>query len=425
MSMMHRIILLFFFTILPTFVLSQVVDEDERMATYVVDADSVLMESMMIDTIVGSEHLEWPDNIVARLDLLVAHPMFQTSQLGLMVYDLTADSVIYSKNERQMMRPASILKNITAITAIDKLGGSYQFHTSLYYSGDISNNVLYGDVYCVGGMDPLFGNDDMKAFVEGIIGLGVDTIRGMIVEDRSFKDRKDFGEGWCWDDDNPILSPLLISGKDMFIDKFEEALRNSGVVLDAVIAQGSVPNGARIICSRFHSLDQVLIPMLKNSNNLYAESMFYQMASYAMNASATAKNAVSHIDNIARKVGLNSSAYNIVDGSGLSLYNYLTPEFEVMFLRYAYRNSTIFTHFYEALPIAGVDGTLKRRMMGTFAADNVHAKTGTVTGISSLAGYCTAANGHLLCFCIINQGVMHSGNGRKFQDSVCTALCRP
>ena len=423
--MIRRIYLLLILTVLPTFVLAQIIDEDERLAVYTVNGDSVSMESMMADSTVGNVQLEWPANIVARLDQLVAHPMFNTSQLGLMVYDLTADSALYCKNERQMMRPASILKNITAITAIDKLGGSYQFRTSLYYYGEIRNNVLNGNLYCVGGMDPMFGNDDMRAFVESVVRLGIDTIRGMIVADKSFKDNKEFGEGWCWDDDNPVLSPLLVSGKDVFVEKFEEQLRNFGIVVETTRSQGCIPNGARVICSRFHSLDQILMKMMKDSNNLYAESMLYQLAAFGTNSSATAKNAVSYIGNLMRKLGVKSSSYKIVDGSGLSLYNYVTPELEVMFLRYAYRNSTIFTHLYEALPIAGVDGTLKKRMTGTFAADNVRAKTGTVTGISSLAGYCTAANGHLLCFCIINQGVLHSDNGRKFQDRLCVALCRP
>ncbi len=77
------------------------------------------------------------------------------------------------------------------------------------------------------------------------------------------------------------------------------------------------------------------------------------------------------------------------------------------------------------MPVAGQDGTLKKRMRNDIADGNVHAKTGTLTGISSLAGYCTAANGHTLCFAIINQGVMHGRNGKTFQDRVCTALCRP
>ena len=60
-----------------------------------------------------------------------------------------------------------------------------------------------------------------------------------------------------------------------------------------------------------------------------------------------------------------------------------------------------------------------------YARGNVHAKTGTVTGVSSLAGYCTAANGHVLCFSIINMGIRHTSSGRRFQDKVCEALCRP
>jgi D-alanyl-D-alanine carboxypeptidase/D-alanyl-D-alanine-endopeptidase (penicillin-binding protein 4) len=94
-----------------------------------------------------------------------------------------------------------------------------------------------------------------------------------------------------------------------------------------------------------------------------------------------------------------------------------------MLLRYAWRNSVIYEHLAPSLPIAGVDGTLEKRMRGTVAQGNVRAKTGTVTGISSLAGYCTAANGHQLCFSIINQGVMRGSDGKSFQDRVCVALC--
>ena len=93
-------------------------------------------------------------------------------------------------------------------------------------------------------------------------------------------------------------------------------------------------------------------------------------------------------------------------------------------LRYAYANDNIYNHLLPALPIAGQDGTLKRRMTSAFTRGNVRAKTGTLVGISSLCGYLTAANGHRLCFSIINQGVMHGKNGRDFQDRVCQILCR-
>lgn len=422
---MSKKIILLLLWVVPVCVLAQTVDEDEPLAVYTVNADSISADSIGCDTVPANMQIAWPENIVSRLDRLVEHPMFQTSQLGLMVYDLTADSVIYRKNERQLLRPASTMKCVTAITAIDKLGGSYQFRTSLYYKGEVRDKVFTGDLICVGGMDPAFGSDDMRAFVEGVTLMGVDTIRGRIVADTSFKDSDRLGEGWCWDDDNPVLTPLLISRKDKFVDTFVELLRNNGVVVEAETVEGCLSNGASIICTRFHSIDQILMKMMKDSNNLYAESMLYQLAAYGGNRPATAKHAVNHIKNLVRKIGLTPSRYKFADGSGLSLYNYLSAELEVALLRYAYNNSTVFSHVFESLPIAGVDGSLKKRMKGTFAADNVRAKTGTLTGVSSLAGYCTAANGHVLCFSIMNQGVMHLNNARNFQDRVCVALCRP
>ena len=95
----------------------------------------------------------------------------------------------------------------------------------------------------------------------------------------------------------------------------------------------------------------------------------------------------------------------MIYGSGLSPYDYVTAEMLVALLNYAHSRPEIFQHLYPALPIAGVDGTLEKRMVETPAANNVHAKTGTVTAVSTLSGYLTASNGHLLSFSILNQGV--------------------
>lgn len=384
-------------------------------------ADSLTADT----TATGDAALPWPQGAQAEITRLLESDMFATSQVGLMVYDLTADSAIYRHNERQMLRPASTMKVVTAVAAIDRLGGSYQFRTSLCYTGTIDNGTLTGDVYCVGGFDPLFNGDDMKAFVESIRRMGVDTIRGRIVADKSMKDADKFGEGWCWDDDNPTLSPLLISRRDRFTERFIEELREAGIAVEAYATEGTAPGSAFSICTRFHTIDQVLIRMMKDSDNLFAESMFYQLAAATGNRPAKASHAREVIRRLIRRTGLNPAAYKIADGSGLSLYNYVSAELEVALLRYAYRDANIYNHLYHSMPVAGQDGTLKRRMRNNFADGNVHAKTGTLTGISSLAGYCTAANGHTLCFAIINQGVMHGRNGKAFQDRVCTALCRP
>lgn len=390
------------------------------------DDDALAADTLLIDSVSPEQQsLPWPQSVVAGIDNLLKSDMFETSQVGMMVYDLDADSAIYCHNERQLMRPASTMKLLTAITAIDKLGGSYQFKTDLCYTGEVTDGTLSGNIYCVGGFDPRFNIDDMRAFVESIRKMGVDTIRGTIYADKSMKDEAQYGEGWCWDDDNPILSPLLVGRKDVFIDRFVQELREAGIVVDAFTGQGRKPDDAFCICRRFHTIDQVLMRMLKESDNLYAESMFYQIGAASGNLPATAHSARSVMNRLIEKVGLDPKRYNIADGSGLSLYNYVTAELEVRLLRYAFKNNNIYLHLHPSLPQAGTDGTLRKRMTSPFTQGNVYAKTGTLSGISSLAGYCTAANGHRLAFAIINQGLLHGRNGRSFQDRVCTILCQP
>lgn len=396
--------------------------EDE----YTEDNDTLETDSVWVDSlIIRNDTLPWPQNIQAKIDQLLTHDMFQTSQLGFMIWDLDADSALYRFNERQLMRPASTMKAITAITALDRLGGSYQFKTELCYTGQVDSCVLQGDVYCVGGFDPRFNTDDMRAFVEGLHKMGIDTIRGNLYADKSMKDADLLGEGWCWDDDNPVLSPLLISRKDQFMDRFYTELRKAGIYLAGAIGNKRKPHEASCIVRRFHTIDQILMRMMKESDNLYAEAMFYQLAASTGNHPASAKSAKAVIRQLVNKLGLDGSRYRFADGSGLSLYNYVSAELEVRLLRYAYENENIYNHLLPSLPIAGQDGTLRRRMRSQFTSGNVRAKTGTLEGVSSLCGYLTASNGHRLCFSIINQGVMHAKNGRKFQDKVCSILCSP
>ena len=368
--------------------------------------------------------LPWPVNVQTRLDSLVTDPLLERTQLGLMVYDLSADSILYNYGGRQTLRPASTMKLLTSVTALDVLGSSYDYRTYLYYKGTIADGVLTGDVWLVGGMDPLFDDTDMRIMAETLHRVGIDSISGRIVRDVSFKEEALLGEGWCWDDDNPQLSPLLVSRKDEFADRFKEELQKCGIAVNAPITTDRLPKDVLLICSRSHRLSEVLEPMMKESDNLYAESMFFQLAATVGKRPATAAHARQVIKNTVTKAGVTGIPYRIADGSGLSLYNYVTPELMVRLLRYAYLKRDIMAALYPALPVAGVDGTLKKRMKGGPAQGNVHAKTGTLSGVSSLAGYCRAANQHLLAFCIINQGIMKNAEGRDFQDKVCEALCR-
>lgn len=369
--------------------------------------------------------LPWPQNLQTRLDTLLENELFERSQLGLLVYDLTADSVLYHRGEKQTLRPASTMKLLTAITALDRLGGNYQFRTSLRYSGEVVDSVLTGNLYCVGGMDPMFDIIDMNAFVESVLGLGVKTIRGNLVAVTSLKDNLLLGEGWCWDDDNPQLSPLLVSRKDEFMSKFVEMLRAAGVEVDASITTGALPKESLTICTRSHTLREILLPMMKDSDNLYAESVFYQAASTVASRPATAAHGRQAVKETLGKAGVKDIQYRIADGSGLSLYNYVTPELMVKLLIYAYRHRNIYIELFPSLPVAGQDGTLKKRMVKSPANGRVRAKTGTVTGVTTLAGYCASLNGHMLVFSIMNQGTLKIAEGRNFQDQVCEIMSQP
>lgn len=394
--------------------------------TFSCQADSAGADTVAVDTLIQEADELWPANVERRIKDLLGSDMFETSTVGMLVYDLTADSVIFRHNEKQLMRPASTLKMMVAVAALDRLGDDYEYATKLYMTGEVNGRMLDGDLYCRGGFDPVFDRSDMNTFVNSVLRLGIDTVRGRLYADVSMKDSDRMGEGWCWDDDNPALSPLLISGKDEFAGHFLAALNRAGIVVTGEPETRRVPRNAVELCTVRRKIGDILPRMMKNSDNLYSESVFYHLAaSGGASLPVTAKHGRRVMNRLIEKLGYKPSDYYIADGSGLSLYNYVSPELEVAFLKYAYHDDHIYVPLYMSMPVAGEDGTLDERMRRGYARGNVHAKTGTVTGVSALAGYCTAANGHTLCFSIINMGIRHSSSARRFQDRVCEALCRP
>lgn len=356
--------------------------------------------------------------IRARIDTLLRNDIFERTQLGLYVYDLTADASLYAHGSRQCLRPASCMKVITAVTALSQLGSDYSYRTQLY-AIDSARVALRG------GMDPMFGRDDLRAFVSKLRSEGIDSISGPILLDRSLKDTTALGWGWCWDDPDIPLRPFLYNGKNIFESRLRQALNDGGIKFGGQYTYGTIPRGARLLATRSHTISQILQPMMKKSNNLYAETLFYQIAALSGHSYANNEDAARQVEKIIKATGHNPDHYQIADGSGLSLYNYVTAELLVDFLRFAHSDTEVYSTLYPALPVMGRDGTLRKRCKGTSAQDRVHAKTGTVTGVSSLAGYAIAPNGHLLAFAIINQGVRHTSTGRNFQDRLCVALTQP
>lgn len=355
-----------------------------------------------------------------RLTALLNDDLFTHSQVALYVYDLTDNELLFAHNEKQRMRPASTEKVITAIAALYHLGANYQLATELYVQKTDGSRAR---VWIRGGYDPLFDAADLDAFVQQLKASGVRSIDGALRLDVSMKDNKQWGWGWCWDDDEVPLTPLLFRNKDEFVERLTTALNSSGMAWNGFTKHEKVPDAVNCVCRRTHSIDRVLEPMMKESDNSMAEALFYQLAAAGKMERAGRKQAVQRIRSVVEATGLTPTDYQFADGSGLSLYNYLSAELLGQMLAFAYRNKDIYTPLLRSLPIAGKDGTLQRRMKQSAAAGNVRAKTGSVEGVSSLAGYCTAPNGHTLCFSILNQGVKRLATGRDFQDKVCEVLC--
>lgn len=222
----------------------------------------------------------------------------------------------------------------------------------------------------------------------------------------------------------------IYQSEKFFFHTFINKLKERGVSLSATTFAACPQETDSIQTTPLYVLrrpiQEVLKQALKESDNLCAEAMFHHLAKqYAPHKRISFEDGTDAINDFMKKsLGFNPDYYRIADGSGVSLYNYISPKLLLEYLKYAYYHSEVFHPFYDALPIAGVDGTLQYRMKKTSAFRKVHAKTGSVTGVSSLAGYAKASNGHQLAFVIINQNVMKLRQARAFQDKICHLLCQ-
>lgn len=146
-------------------------------------------------------------------------------------------------------------------------------------------------------------------------------------------------------------------------------------------------------------LGEILDPFLKRSQNQIGEMLMRYVGAAATDTGSVATGR-RVVQSTLTNWGIPESSYIYVDGSGLSRYNYLSPDALVRLLRTMARRPD-FDVFYDALPIAGVDGTLRSRMRGSRAQDNARAKTGYISNSRALSGYVTTRDGELLAFSMI------------------------
>jgi len=220
----------------------------------------------------------------------------------------------------------------------------------------------------------------------------------------------------------------VYSSQDFFMHTFLERLGVKFTLMQPWYSFAELQKDSTCQLMAFYetSVQKVLKQMMKESDNLNAEAMFTRLGIQASgNAHVSADESLEAVQALVRMLGLNPDDYRFADGCGLSMYDYVSPELLVAFLRYAYNHDNIFPHLFRSLPVAGVDGTLKNRMRkGSPAYQRVHAKTGSYTGINTLAGYLETNSKRYLAFAIMCQNQIKASEARALQDAICELLAR-
>lgn len=209
--------------------------------------------------------------------------------------------------------------------------------------------------------------------------------------------------------------PMVIAGMIM------NRLRSHGITVNGGVTAGSAPAKYRILAEAGRPLIEIIHLVMKNSNNFLAEYVFKMIGGAAGGQQETAVKTQEKIQSRMNTCRVPFSRCVINDGSGLSRANLLTASALVGILEAAHADRRLFESFYSSMSVAGVDGTLRRRMKGTAAERNVHGKTGTLNNVSALAGYVTTRDGELICFSMLMNGG-NQGAYRAVQDKVAARL---
>jgi D-alanyl-D-alanine carboxypeptidase/D-alanyl-D-alanine-endopeptidase (penicillin-binding protein 4) len=206
---------------------------------------------------------------------------------------------------------------------------------------------------------------------------------------------------------------------------FKKSLQRDSLTVLGQPRLATTPPGTVEIASYSRPIDSVLIAMNKESDNLSAENILKIIGAKQHGLPGRTRNGIYVENEFLSSFGIDTSACFIVDGSGVSHYSLLTVDNIMRLLVGMTRRPNPFHLIYASLPIAGVDGTLETRMIGTAAQGNVRGKTGTISGISSLSGYVTSRDGELLAFSMVMENFVQSTRYFQYaQDSICELLAR-
>jgi D-alanyl-D-alanine carboxypeptidase/D-alanyl-D-alanine-endopeptidase (penicillin-binding protein 4) len=352
---------------------------------------------------------------------------------GALAVDLDTGARIYGLRAGTPRMPASVEKLYTSATALRRMGASTRLQTEvLAAENPDAEGVIDGNLYLRGNGDPTFNSSAMKRLAGELDDAGIATVTGRVVGDESAFDlrRGVPSSGYALTSEVGPLSALTYNrgltgmrspfwqpNPAKFAAKaFTRALRRRGIGLARSAQAGTAPADAEPMgLWRSHSLGVLLRDMNQPSDNFMAETLAKVLGARYGDGGTTAEGAAV----MRAEMGELGVGPSMVDGSGLSRSDRTSPQ-DVVTLLKTMDEEIAFTG---SLAIAGRNGTLEDRMRGTAAQDRCQAKTGTLSDVSALAGYCTTLNGRSVAFAILMNAVYPYG-ARQLQDRMVNALVR-
>lgn len=313
-------------------------------------------------------------------------------------------------HENKRLVPASNMKLITTGVALAAYGGNYRMNTRFATDGEIKDSTLAGNLYIIGGGDPILGElfsylpgRDFRKWRDALVAAGITRISGDIIGDGSyFKGERHHGD-WSIEDeqtkDGVVPCGLTWRGEmgDSIPDgayaaalHFKEWLdADSTITVDGRPLEGIAPEGAKAIAAvNAPPLREITALTNHWSDNFCAETLL-KLVGLKYKASDEYGPCTTALKDAMATFGLKEKAAGMrfADGSGLSRKNYVTPGFMADYLL-AIGKSRWYRDFLYSLPQPGrPDGTLKNRMQGYSDRGRIYMKSGTMNGVRCYSGY--------------------------------------
>jgi serine-type D-Ala-D-Ala carboxypeptidase/endopeptidase (penicillin-binding protein 4) len=367
-----------------------------------------------------------------RLANALAVPGNSSDASGAVAVDLATGHMLFARHPDLPLAPASNEKLTVAFAALRELGDTYRFRTEVFGRGYQDGSVWHGDVFLKGFGDPTLTSLQVERLATQIAELGITRIDGRVYGDESWFDARRTAPGWkasyyineCpplsalivdrgWYDHHTAQQPALAAA-----GKLKLLLRKHGVA-SGVVGLGRAPDAASALAQvESEPLPAVIAEMDHESDNFTAEMLLKEIGVETGTAGTTAAGAAVVQRDLAA-AGVPLAGVRIVDGSGLSLDDRLTAHSLAALLVVVWNDIDLRNPFWASLPIAGINGTLDKRLRKPPTRGAVRAKTGTTDRASALSGYV----GDRYVFAVLQNGSpVSEWSARKAQDRFATAL---